>query len=77
MTGILYRRGNGNWISPADSGYADEDQLQAMIEEFPNLLPSVSAQWRAWSAPQLVYWGLRQPSSEQLRSHRWRAWSAS
>ena len=43
MTGILYRRGNGNWISPADSGYANEDQLQAMIEEFPNLLPGVSA----------------------------------
>ena len=43
MTGILYRKGNGNWISPADSGYANEDQLQAMIEEFPNLLPGVSA----------------------------------
>ncbi len=43
MTGILYRKGNGNWISPADSGYASEDQLQAMIEEFPNLLPGVSA----------------------------------
>ena len=42
MTGILYRKGNGNWISPADSGYANEDQLQAMIEEFPNLLPGVS-----------------------------------
>jgi len=43
MTVILYRKGNGNWISPADSGYANEDQLQAMIEEFPNLLPGVSA----------------------------------
>lgn len=43
MTGILYRKGNGSWISPADSGYASEDQLQAMIEEFPNLLPGVSA----------------------------------
>lgn len=43
MSGILYRKGNGNWISPADSGYANEDQLQAMIEEFPNLLPGVSS----------------------------------
>jgi hypothetical protein len=43
MTGILYRKGNGSWISPADSGYANEDQLQSMIEEFPNLLPGVSA----------------------------------
>lgn len=43
MSGILYRRGNGAWISPTDSGYASEDQLQAMILEFPELLPGVSA----------------------------------
>ncbi len=43
MSGILYRRGGGDWISPADSGYANEDQLQAMIEEFPNLLPGITA----------------------------------
>lgn len=38
MSGILYRKGNGPWISPTDSGYASEDQLQAMISEFPELL---------------------------------------
>jgi hypothetical protein len=43
MSGILYRKGNGAWISPTDSGYASEDQLQAMISEFPELLPGVSA----------------------------------
>jgi len=43
MSGILYRRGNGAWISPTDSGYASEDQLQAMISEFPELLPGVSS----------------------------------
>ena len=43
MSGILYRKGNGPWISPTDSGYASEDQLQAMISEFPELLPGVSA----------------------------------
>ena len=43
MSGILYRKGSGDWISPADSGYANEDQLQAMIEEFPNLLPGITA----------------------------------
>jgi hypothetical protein len=42
MTGILYRKGDGQWISPSDSGYASEDQLQAMISEFPELLPGVS-----------------------------------
>ena len=42
MTGILYRKGGGQWISPTDSGYANEDQLQAMISEFPELLPGVS-----------------------------------
>jgi hypothetical protein len=43
MAGILYRKGNGKWISPDDSGYASEDQLQAMIGKFPNLLPGISA----------------------------------
>ena len=43
MSGILYRKGDGPWISPTDSGYASEDQLQAMISEFPELLPGVSA----------------------------------
>lgn len=43
MSGILYRKGNGAWISPTDSGYASENQLQAMISEFPELLPGVSA----------------------------------
>ena len=43
MSGILYRKGNHAWISPTDSGYASEDQLQAMISEFPELLPGVSA----------------------------------
>ena len=43
MSGILYRKGNGAWISPTDSGYASEDQLQALILEFPELLPGVSA----------------------------------
>lgn len=43
MSGILYRKGNSAWISPTDSGYANENQLQAMIFEFPELLPGVSA----------------------------------
>lgn len=43
MSGVLYRKAGGQWTSPADSGYASEDQLQAMITEFPELLPGVSA----------------------------------
>jgi hypothetical protein len=43
VSGILYRKGNGAWISPTESGYASEDQLQAMISQFPELLPGVSA----------------------------------
>ena len=42
MTGILYRKGGGTWVSPIDSGYASEKQLQDMISEFPELLPGVS-----------------------------------
>jgi hypothetical protein len=43
MSGVLFRKGNEKWQSPVDSGYADEAQLQAMIAEFPELLPGVSA----------------------------------
>lgn len=43
MSGVLFRDSEGTWKSPLDSGYADEAQLQAMIAEFPELLPGVSA----------------------------------
>lgn len=43
MSGVLFRTTDGIWTSPAESGYANEDQLQAMISEFPELLPGVSA----------------------------------
>ena len=42
MSGILYRSAGGAWTSPTESGYVSEDQLQAMIDEFPELLPGVS-----------------------------------
>ena len=42
MSGVLYREGNGPWTSPTESGYVSEDHLQAMIDEFPELLPGVS-----------------------------------
>jgi len=43
MAGILYRKGDGKWSRPLESGYTSEDQLQAMISDFPELLPGVSA----------------------------------
>lgn len=43
MSGVLFRTAGGAWTSPAESGYASEDQLQAMILEFPELLPGISA----------------------------------
>jgi hypothetical protein len=42
MSGVLYRTAGGAWTSPAESGYVSEDHLQAMIDEFPELLPGVS-----------------------------------
>jgi hypothetical protein len=42
MTGVLYRKAGGAWLTPVDSGYADENQLQVMISEFPELLPGVN-----------------------------------
>jgi hypothetical protein len=43
MSGILFRKNGGDWTSPEGSGYANEDQLQALISDFPELLPGVSA----------------------------------
>lgn len=43
MSGVLYRKGDGPWESPQDSGYVNEDQLQNMIYQFPELLPGTSA----------------------------------
>jgi hypothetical protein len=42
MSGVLYRKAGGAWTSPIESGYVSEDHLQAMIDEFPELLPGVS-----------------------------------
>jgi len=42
MSGVLYRSAGGAWTSPTESGYVSEDHLQAMIDEFPELLPGVS-----------------------------------
>ena len=42
MSGVLYRKAGGAWTSPTESGYVSEDHLQAMIDEFPELLPGVS-----------------------------------
>ena len=42
MSGVLYRKVGGPWTSPTESGYVSEDHLQAMIDEFPELLPGVS-----------------------------------
>ena len=42
MSGVLYRKAGGDWTSPTESGYVSEDHLQAMIDEFPELLPGVS-----------------------------------
>lgn len=41
MSGILYRKNGGSWQAPKDSGYLNEDQLQAVIHDFPQLLPGV------------------------------------
>jgi hypothetical protein len=43
MSGLLFRKNGGDWTSPEGSGYANEDQLQALISDFPELLPGVSA----------------------------------
>jgi hypothetical protein len=42
MSGVLYRKAGGAWTSPTESGYVSEDHLQAIIDEFPELLPGVS-----------------------------------
>lgn len=42
MSGVLYRKTGGAWTSPTESGYVSEDHLQALIDEFPELLPGVS-----------------------------------
>lgn len=42
MSGVLYRKAGGTWTSPTESGYVSEDHLQALIDEFPELLPGVS-----------------------------------
>ena len=44
MSGILFRKNGSDWTSPEGSGYASEDQLQALISDFPELLPGVSAE---------------------------------
>jgi hypothetical protein len=42
MSGVLYRKAGEAWTSPTESGYVSEDHLQAIIDEFPELLPGVS-----------------------------------
>lgn len=41
MSGILIRNSGGAWSSPTDSGYANENELERLISEYPEILPGV------------------------------------